>query len=603
MKVRTRTQLILVATLAMFLLVLGFITNTVILQSFQVIEEQETTAQVQRFLSHLNSETEDVAVTCRDWAVRNETRTVFSPEESGDPARVFQPVSMKNLGIDYILVYDAGGARVFSETVSKDGDAVMAAPPGLDAIVHDSIVPEGMPGGIAGRRGISSIEGVPVILAGYPIPAETDDGSPAGTLVMVRALDPERIDEINQLLQMDGSLVAYDPKAPASTLSPAERGTAENGAIVVRPAGEDEMDGLALVTGIENRPTSLLLTVEMPRPFYQMVQKSVLIVAAALIILSILFLVVVEYLLRKYILAPLGGLDGGMTAIAESGNLALRMEETGDDEIVSLTHSCNGMLAQVQQQQEKLREYLDEIEQQRDDLRDARQSLADRNRDLEELNRKANLYLDIYLDAITYEILNAIMGLRGYAEMLQQSAGEAEQKFADRILSLAKKSDDVIRNIETISRIYKNPPEKKPTDLAAVIRREAEERKDVSFTVEHCSRAVLADEMLGVVFDNLFSNSLKFGGKDVRILVAARDTPEGLLEVTVSDTGPGIPDSMKALVFDRFRQDSRQRCSYGLGLHIVKMLVEGYGGKVWAEDRIPGDWHAGAAIRFTLRVG
>lgn len=602
MKVRTRSQLILVATLAMFLLVLGFITNTVILQSFQVIEEQETTAQVQRFLSHLNSETEDVAVTCRDWSVRNETRLVFSPAENGDPARVFQPVSMKNLGIDYILVYNAGGMRVFSETISVDGGAVMAAPQGLDAIVHDSILPEGMPGGIAGRRGISSINGVPVILAGYPIPTDTGNGSPAGTLVMVRTLDAERIDEINQLLQMDGSLVSYDVKAPGDELTPAERVKAQNGAIVVRSAGENEMDGLALVTGIENKPAFLLLKVEMPRPFYQLVQKSILIVATALVILSLLFLLVVEYLLRKYILAPLGDLDCGMASIAQSGNLALRMQEIGDDEIVSLTHSFNGMLSQVQQQQEKLREYLEEIEQQRDDLRDARQSLADRNRDLEELNRKANLYLDIYLDAITYEILNAIMGLRGYAEMLQQSAGEAEKKFADRILELAKKSDDVIRNIETISRIYRNPPEKKRTDLAAVIRREAEARKGVSILMEHCDRAVLADEMLGVVFGNLFSNSLKFGGRKVRIMVTVRDSADGFLEVTVSDTGPGIPDSMKSLVFDRFRQDSRQRSSYGLGLHIVKMLVEGYGGRVWAEDRIPGDQHAGAAIRFTLRL-
>lgn len=603
MKVRTRSQLILVATLAMFLLVLGFITNTVILQSFQAIEKQETTSQVQRFLSHLNSETEDVAVTCRDWAVRNETQAVFSPLESGDPARVFQPVSMKNLGIDYILVYNASGERVFSETVSKEGDAVMAAPPGLDAIVHDSIIPAGMPGGIAGRRGISSVGGIPVILAGYPIPADTGTGSPAGTLVMVRALDAERIDEINQLLQMDGSLATYDPKAAGDALSPAERETAGNGAIVVRSAGENEMDGVALVTGIENKPTSLLLTVEMPRPFYQLVQKSILIVAAALLILSILFLVVVQYLLRKYILAPLGDLDAGMTSIATSGDLTLRMKETGDDEILSLTRSFNGMLTQVQQQQEKLREYLEEIEQQRDDLRDARQNLADRNRDLEELNRKANLYLDIYLDAITYEILNAIMGLRGYAEMFQQSAGEAERTFADRILTLAKKSDNVIRNIETISRIYKNPSEQKPTDLSSVITREMEARKGVSITMEHCNRAVLADEMLGVVFDNLFSNSLKFGGKEVRIMVTARDVSAELLEVTVSDTGPGIPDSMKALVFDRFRENSRQRSSYGLGLHIVKMLVEGYGGKVWAEDRIPSDQHAGAAIRFTLRLG
>jgi signal transduction histidine kinase len=89
---------------------------------------------------------------------------------------------------------------------------------------------------------------------------------------------------------------------------------------------------------------------------------------------------------------------------------------------------------------------------------------------------------------------------------------------------------------------------------------------------------------------------------DTEITVTARDVPEGLLEISVSDTGPGIPDAMKPLVFDRFMHDTRQRSSYGLGLHIVKMLIVGYGGKVWADDRIAGDQQSGTAIRFTLRL-
>jgi signal transduction histidine kinase len=120
--------------------------------------------------------------------------------------------------------------------------------------------------------------------------------------------------------------------------------------------------------------------------------------------------------------------------------------------------------------------------------------------------------------------------------------------------------------------------------------------------MEHCNRTVLANYMLGVVFDNLFTNSIKFGGKAVEISVTGEETPDGLVEICVSDNGPGIPDTMKKLVFDRFMEDTRKRSSYGLGLHIVKMLVESYGGKVWAEDRIAGDQKSGVAIRFTLRL-
>jgi signal transduction histidine kinase len=508
---------------------------------------------------------------------------------------------MKNLGIDYIIVYNASGKRVFSETISKDGTAVRDAPAGIDTIVYDSIIPNGIPGGISGRRGFSTINNDPVILVGYPILSGNESLSAGGTLVMARLLDSERIGDIGQMLQLDGTLVPYDPKT-IGELSAAEQARAKEGAIVVRAVNDDELDGSAIITGIENKPSFLLMKITAPRPVNREVTKFILIVAIALILLSIIFLLVVQRLLQKFILAPLSDLDTGMKAIRDSGDISLRMAETGDEEVVSLTRSLNQMLDQVRQQQDEMHNLLDEIEQQRDDLKDARQSLAERNRDLEELNRKANLYLDIYLDAITYEILNAIMGLRGYAEMFQQTAGKSEQKFADKIISLAKKSDEVIRNIETISRIYKNPPEKKAVDLLSIIKKEMDSRTGASITVEHCNRAVLANDMLGVIFDNLFSNSPKFGGPDTRITVSARDTPEGMLEITVSDTGPGIPDAMKPLVFDRFMQNSRQRSSYGLGLHIVKMLIESYGGSVRAEDRITGDKQSGAAIRFTLRL-
>jgi K+-sensing histidine kinase KdpD len=75
-----------------------------------------------------------------------------------------------------------------------------------------------------------------------------------------------------------------------------------------------------------------------------------------------------------------------------------------------------------------------------------------------------------------------------------------------------------------------------------------------------------------------------------------------MLEISVSDTGPGIPDAAKPGIFDRFaKDDTKKRSSYGLGLHIVKMLVESYGGTVWAEDRIRGEQKSGASIHFTLR--
>jgi signal transduction histidine kinase len=604
MKIRTRSRLILVTTLIIFLIFLSFITQSIIVQSFTTIEERETTAHVQRFISQLNSEIEDVASTCHDWANREDTAAVFTNQDtSQDPSRLFQPVSMKNLGIDYIVIYDAGGNRVFSETITKDSKTINGIPPELDHIIRDSIVIEGIPGGISGRRGISSIGTTPVVLAGYSIPYGNQSEGTTGTLVMARLLDEAQIGTLNQMLQTDGTLEPYPGTSNSIRMSASDEQRAKGGAIIVQSIGENELEGSAIITGIENQPSFLLQKIKTTRPVYLQVQRSIMIVAIAIIFLGILFLFVVQLLLQRFVLAPMSELDIGMKTIGTSGDLTLRIPEKGDDEIRSLTKHFNQMLDQIQQQQDKLNDLLVEVEQQRDDLNDARHELTERNRDLEELNRKANLYLDIYLDAITYEILNAIMGLRGYADLLRADATtDTEKNFANKIVALSEKSDNVIRNIETISRIYKNPPELRPIDLELIIKKEMGSRQDARITLENCNKKVLANDMLGVVFSNLFSNSLKFGGKNTEIEVTARGTPQGLLEIGVSDTGPGIPDDMKNLVFDRFLEDSRKRSSYGLGLHIVKMLITGYGGTVWVEDRIAGDQKSGVVIRFTLRL-
>jgi signal transduction histidine kinase len=603
MKIRTRSRLILVITLVIFLIVLSYVTQSVILTSFRQIEEQETTAHVQRFISQLNNEIEDVANTCRDWSIRDETTKVF--DDSGgdpDPASPFPGLTMKNLGIDYIMVYDNAGTLILSETVTDDGKTVRTVPSVLDGIIRDSILPDGMPGGVAGRRGFSSLNHDPVILAGYPVSYGNQSGSLTGTLVMVRLLDRDRIDQLDQTLQVDGTLEQVSGESSDEGIFTAEDMIrAKAGSIIIHPASDNQLEGFAIITGIENQPSFQILRIETNRPVNQQVRQSILIVAVAIVILSIIFLLVVQLLLQRFMLAPLSRLDTGMRSISESVDLSLRMPETGDDEILSLTRSFNRMLGQIQQQRDELHELLEEVKQQRDDLSDARQELSGRNRALEELNRKADLYLDIYLDAITYEILNAIMGLRGYAELSRENVPESQGVFIDKIVALAQKSDDVIRNIETISRIYKNPPEIREVPLAPIISEEIASRSPARIQVDgSCDRRVRANEMLGVVFDNLFSNSLKFGGKDVDIAVTARDMPDGMIEITVTDTGPGIPDEMKPLIFDRFAKDTRERSSYGLGLHIVKMLVEGYGGRVWAEDRVSGDQKAGAAIRFTL---
>ena len=190
-------------------------------------------------------------------------------------------------------------------------------------------------------------------------------------------------------------------------------------------------------------------------------------------------------------ISPLMDLDSKIMEVGKKRDLSEHLEVSGDDEIASLKTSFNGMLQELKESQTALAES----------------------------NRKANMYLDIYLDVVTYEILNAINSLDGYAELIKGRGSEKEKDYAERILQILNRNRSVIRNIETISTIYKNPPQQKRTYLASVVERVVRENKDISISSAGCEETVLADEKLEVVFHNIISNSIRFGGRGVEIAI------------------------------------------------------------------------------------
>ncbi len=114
---------------------------------------------------------------------------------------------------------------------------------------------------------------------------------------------------------------------------------------------------------------------------------------------------------------------------------------------------------------------------------------------------------------------------------------------------------------------------------------------------------MLANDLLGDVFDNLIGNAVRHNEGDLTIDVAIEKTCESNRDyctVTISDNGRGIPDMLKQKILDRARKDGSTTGGIGFGLHLVKKLVEYYGGDIRVEDRVPGDYTKGAKFVVTI---
>lgn len=229
-------------------------------------------------------------------------------------------------------------------------------------------------------------------------------------------------------------------------------------------------------------------------------------------------------------------------------------------------------------------------------LRRHAEELTRLHSDLKTANREANLYLDI----LTHDIGNTENVSRLYTDLLLNTLGGEAAGYVENLQRSINRSIEILGTVSTIRRIYRASSELTLTDLDEAIRGVIAGFPAGTVQYEGSRRHILADDLLPVIFDNLIGNAVKHGGPDVEVKIRV-DEVNGEVQVSVEDTGQGVPDMEKEAIFHRYEQQKRG-VGEGLGLYLVQILVEHYGGRIWADDRVPGRPEEGVAFRFTLRM-
>ena len=240
-------------------------------------------------------------------------------------------------------------------------------------------------------------------------------------------------------------------------------------------------------------------------------------------------------------------------------------------------------------------ENITERKQAEEALREQTEELTRVNRELDGAHREANLYLDI----LTHDVRNANNVSTMYADLLLGLLEGEQKTYAQNLYDSIWRSTEILKNVSAIRRIHQESADLSPVDLDAVLREEIGRFPAASIRYAGRPVEVCADGLLSMVVTNLIGNAVKFGGPDAEITVTVEEE-DGEVLVSVEDTGPGIPDEVKRLLFRRFERGLGHGRGEGLGLYIVRTLVERYGGNVRVEDRVPGRPDLGAAFRFTL---
>jgi two-component system phosphate regulon sensor histidine kinase PhoR len=232
--------------------------------------------------------------------------------------------------------------------------------------------------------------------------------------------------------------------------------------------------------------------------------------------------------------------------------------------------------------------------------------------DLTRIRRLETVRRD-FISNISHELRTPLAGLKALVDTLRGGAIKdppAAKRFLKRMDAEVDALTQMVEELLELSRIESGqaPLRLAPTPVAEVVvppvdrLRPQAERAGLEFTVllPPGLPPVLADaDRARLVLTNLVHNAVKFTPPGGRITVAARPAGDDVV-FSVQDTGVGIPAEDLPRIFERFYKADRARSGggTGLGLAIAKHIVQGHGGRLWAES-VEGQ---GSTFYFTLPV-
>lgn len=218
-------------------------------------------------------------------------------------------------------------------------------------------------------------------------------------------------------------------------------------------------------------------------------------------------------------------------------------------------------------------------------------------------------------DMIAHDINNYNQAVTSYLQMAMSSANPHDKSvsYLERASESAWGISGLIQRAYKLMKIEEEGAEHLgPLELGEVLRECADEvlrsnqEKPVKFDLKLGNHRyfVIGNELANEIFTNILENAVTYDPHEVvNVEVSVGEftiEPRRYWCVSVADHGIGIPDSKKNVVFGRFRTQDEQPHSSGIGLSIVRALVEAYHGMVWVEDRVPGDPSKGSVFRVAL---
>lgn len=211
---------------------------------------------------------------------------------------------------------------------------------------------------------------------------------------------------------------------------------------------------------------------------------------------------------------------------------------------------------------------------------------------------KANAELESFVYTVSHDLNSPLISILGYIDLLETDFGASLPQeasfYLERIKVSGKFMQSLITDLLDLSRVGRAQTEPEVVDLKELVVEIAGE----VVGSEPEAEVVAAEDLPNIyingtrarqLFANLIQNSVKYAGRsDVRVEVKSVASKNGLVTLSVSDNGPGIPENRRDQVFGVFERLDASQPGTGIGLAVCRRIVETNGGVIWIADSDEG---------------
>ena len=531
--------------------------QSIILGSFESLEEQYAQDNIERAINSLSTELSELSSKTADYAEWNDTYRFIQDGNEEYIQDNLEPSTWANLRVDVVVFINTAGEIVFGAVYEPDLTTAPLPQSLLEMLsANDTLWYH--PDVDSAITGIVPLPEEPLLIASRPILTNDHQGPIQGTLIAGRFFDSEELEFFTQTLLLPLTLSRVNDAETDADFMVARQSVSTEKPVFVQPLNGSTVAGYALLTDIYENPY-LILRATMPRDIYKQGEVTITYFLAAQIITGVVTAVAVMVVLDRYIVSRLNRMATEVKNMGESESKGLkRLSWESEDELAVLAGAIDSMMEERVKAMEQVAAMVGH------DMRNPLTGISNASYYLRmKIGSNASPKVLEMLDLIDKDVEYSNKIINDLLEYSREIKLEVTEQTPKAIMDGALALVTVPENIQVVDWVENEP----------LIKVDADKLKRV--------------------FVNIIRNAVDAMPDGGTLTIKSRKT-RGKVEVSLADTGVGIPKgTLERLFTPLFTTKAR---GMGFGLAICKRIIEAHGGRISVESTV------GKGTTFTLSI-